>query len=555
MPVTLRYGRLVRSILFHNGVIHSRTDPFAQAVLVADGQIAWLGGEDSLHAVLDGADEVVDLDGALVAPAFVDAHAHLLETGFALVGLDLGPTPSLVAALDALSGAARDARAAGALGPLLGHGWDETRWPEGRPPTRAEVDRATGGAPVHLERYDGHGAVVSTAFAEIAGCTNLPGWTADGWVTGAAHRRARAAARHVNPARRDELHRSALAAAAAAGIVSVHEHAAASSPAAPAADLADLAALLAATAEPRSGLPGVLGYWSAPCETSDDARALLDAVPGLAGIGADVDGSLGSRTAGLRHPYADAPTTGELALTAEQVANHVASVTRAGSRAVLHVTGDRALDETLVGLRVAAGVEGIAAVRAAGHRLENLAMVDASALATIVLLGLAAGVQPALAARGAVPGGEHLRRLGPARAASVAPWADLAGAGVPLAVGSGSPAGPFDPWAAIRAAIEHEDPSQRISARAAFRAHTRGGWRVAGLDATGAGEIRLGAPADLAVWRTGPLGVQAPDGRLAAWSTDPRAGTPLLPELGAGLPAPQCVQTLRAGVVVHDRLG
>lgn len=548
MRVALRYGRQVRSILFHNGVIHSRTDPFAQAVLVADGQVAWLGGEDSLHAVLDGVDEVVDLDGALVTPAFVDAHAHVLETGFALVGLDLGAARSLASALDALADAARAARAAGTLGPLLGHGWDETRWPEGRPPTRGEIDRATDGAPVHLERFDAHGAVVSTTFAEIAGCTDLAGWTADGWVTGAAHRRARAAARHVSPGRRDELHRLALTAVAAAGIVSVHEHAA------PAADLADLTALLEATGQPRTGLPGVLGYWSHPCETSDDARALLDAVPGLAGIGADVDGSLGSRTAALRHPYADAPTSGELALTAEQVANHVASVTRAGSRAVLHVTGDRALDEALVGLRVAAGVEGIAAVRAAGHRLENLAMVDAAALASIVLLGLTAGVQPALAARGAVPDGEHQRRLGPARAASMAPWADLAGAGVPLAVGSGSPAGPFDPWASIRAAVEHVDPSQRISARAAFRAHTRGGWRVAGLDGTGAGEIRLGAPADLAVWRTGPLGVQAPDGRLAAWSTDPRAGTPLLPELGAGLPAPQCVRTLRAGVVMHDLL-
>ncbi len=137
----------------------------------------------------------------------------------------------------------------------------------------------------------------------------------------------------------------------------------------------------------------------------------------------------------------------------------------------------------------------------------------------------------------------------------MAPLADLAAAGVPLAMGSRGPVAAFDPWGAIRNAVLHPDPSQRVSARAAFRAHTRGGWRAAHLDGTGAGEIRLGAPAHLAMWRAESLVVQAPDGRLAAWSTDPRAGTPLLPELGAELPDPVCVRTLRSGHVIFDTLG
>ena len=48
--------------------MHSAADPFAEAVLVADGQVAWLGPDDAAHRVADGADEVVDLDGALVDP-------------------------------------------------------------------------------------------------------------------------------------------------------------------------------------------------------------------------------------------------------------------------------------------------------------------------------------------------------------------------------------------------------------------------------------------------------------------------------------------------------
>src|SRR5690606_3832519 len=125
--------------------------------------------------------------------------------------------------------------------------------------------------------------------------------------------------------------------------------------------------------------------------------------------------------------------------------------------------------------------------------------------------------------------GMYARRLGPVRAAGLNPLADLAGAGVPTAFGSDAPVTPLDPWAAVRAAVHHHEPGQRISARAAFRAHTRGGWRLARLLETGAGEIRLGAPASLAIWRVESLAVQAPDARVAAWSTDPRSGTPLLP--------------------------
>ncbi|WP_250445783.1 amidohydrolase family protein [Actinotalea sp. C106] len=546
------------STLYRNGVIHSRTDPFAQALLVADGQVAWLGSEETIHTVEDGADEVVDLDGALVTPAFVDAHAHVLETGLALSGVDLSVAAgvmSLGQALDRLAGAARAARAAGRQAPLLGHGWDETAWPEGRPPSREEVDNATDGAPVYLARVDVHSAVVSSSFAEISGCADLPGWSPTGLVVADAHHRARIAARDVSVGDREELYRSTLVAAAREGIASLHEHSG------PYIDTREgLAGLLAMTAEPLSGLAAVIGYRGELCETADDARALLEAIPGLTGIGGDlnVDGSIGSRTAALRAPYADtgpAIAAGDLQLSAEQVANHVAAVTRAGSQAAFHVIGDRAMDEVLVGFRAAADVEGLDRVRAAGHRIEHGEMVDAQALGTLVLLGLTISAQPAFDTAWGGGAGMYAQRLGPARAASLNPFADLAGAGVPLAFGSDAPVTPFDPWGAVRGAVEHHEPSQRISARAAFRAHTRGGWRAARLDHTGAGEIRLGAPATLAMWQVESLAVQVPDGRVSAWSTDARAGTPLLPVLGEGVPRPACVRTLREGVVLHDALG
>ena len=545
------------STLYRNGVVHSPADPFAEALLVADGTVTWIGADDTAAGLADAADTVVDLDGALVAPAFVDAHAHVLETGLALEGVDLtaaGGVRSLADALAAVRRAADAAPAGDRDRPLLGHGWDETHWPEGRPPTRAELDAAARGRPVYLSRVDVHSAVVSTSMADAAGLAGLPGWTPDGRVERDAHHAARTAAREVDPGHRDALLRRALAAAAAAGIASLHEHSA------PGIDTREgLSRLLGLTADPAHGLPHVVGYRGELCAGPDGARELVAAVPGLTGIGGDlnVDGSIGSRTAALRVPYADDPAagTGPLYLTAEQVSAHLRAVGAAGLHAGFHVIGDRAMDEMLAGLRHAAEVDGASALRVAGHRIEHAEMVDAATVAALSLLGVRLSMQPAFDAAWGGAHGMYAARLGVDRAATLNPFADLAAAGIPLAFGSDSPVTPFDPWGAVRAAMTHHEPAQRISARAAFRAHTRGGWRAAGLDGTGAGEIRVGAPAHLALWRAEHLAVQAADGRVSSWSTDARSGTPLLPDLGPDAAPPVCVRTVRAGVVLHDAMG
>jgi predicted amidohydrolase YtcJ len=122
------------------------------AMLTVDGTVAWIGDDAAAGAYTDSADEVVRLSGRLVTPGFVDAHTHLAATGFALQSLDLSGTTTLSDALDALS---RSSRAT--TGPVLfGHGWDETRWPEGRPPTTAQLDRATAwSSATHTTRYVG----------------------------------------------------------------------------------------------------------------------------------------------------------------------------------------------------------------------------------------------------------------------------------------------------------------------------------------------------------------------------------------------------------------
>ncbi|MDD2817303.1 MAG: amidohydrolase family protein [Candidatus Nanopelagicales bacterium] len=108
-----------------------------------------------------------------------------------------------------------------------------------------------------------------------------------------------------------------------------------------------------------------------------------------------------------------------------------------------------------------------------------------------------------------------------------------------------------NPWAAIRAAVFEFPHHERMTARAAFSAATRGGWRAVGRGHIGV--IAPGAPAHFAFWDTSEVVVQTPDERVAGWSTDPRSGTPGLPDVSPGLPLPTCLRTVIAGTVVFDR--
>ena len=520
-----------KTVLLRRGEVHSPADPFATAMVVERGQVAWVGSEGAADAFADGVDEVVDLDGALVTPAFTDAHVHTTATGLALTGLDLSGTPSLEAALTLVrdfAAARPDDRV------LLGHGWDAARWPGGRPPTRAELDAATGGRPLYLSRIDVHSAVVTTGLLDL-----LPGdvTRVDAPLTADAHHAVRGAAlAAVTPAQRAEAQRAALAHAASLGIGSVHE---CGGPQISSED--DFTALLRLAAEVPG--PRVIGYWAE--QNVDKARGL-----GALGAAGDlfVDGALGSHTACLHQPYADAGHTGTAYLDADAVAAHVVACTEAGIQAGFHAIGDAALTTVVEGVRAAAEKAGLARVRAARHRVEHAEMLTPEAVAAFAELGLIASVQPAFDALWGGEDGMYARRLGAERARTLNPFAALLRAGVPLAFGSDSPVTPLDPWGTVRAAAFHHTPEHRVSVRAAFTAHTRGGWRAIGRD--DAGVLVPGAPADYAVWRTGELVVQAPDDRVARWSTDPRSGTPGLPDLTPGGELPRCLRTVVGGRTV-----
>ncbi|WP_327577021.1 amidohydrolase [Streptomyces sp. NBC_00145] len=527
-----------RTVLLRGGDVHSPADPFATAMVVERGHVAWVGSEGAADAFAEGVDEVVDLEGALVTPAFTDAHVHTTSTGLALTGLDLSTARDRGEAL-ALVRAHAAARPTDRI--LLGHGWDAARWPDGEPLTRAELDEATGGRPLYLSRIDVHSAAVTTALLDLVpGIADRPGFTPDGPLTRDAHHAVRAAAHAaVTPQQRTEAQRAALRHAASLGIGSVHE---CGGPEISSED--DFTGLLRLAAEEPG--PRVVGYWADL--DIERARAL-----GAVGAAGDlfVDGALGSHTACLHEPYADAAPghTGTSYLDAHAVAAHVVACAEAGLQAGFHAIGDAAVTAVVDGVRAAAEKVGLARVRAARHRVEHAEMLSPETIASFAEFGLTASVQPAFDALWGGEDGMYADRLGVERARALNPFAALLRAGVPLAFGSDSPVTPLDPWGTLRAAAFHRTPEHRVSVRAAFTAHTRGGWRAVGRD--DAGILVPGAPADYAVWRTEELVVQAPDDRVSRWSTDPRSGTPGLPDLTPGAQLPLCLRTVVGGRTVY----
>jgi predicted amidohydrolase YtcJ len=256
----------------------------------------------------------------------------------------------------------------------------------------------------------------------------------------------------------------------------------------------------------------------------------------------------------MAHAYSDADTRGVAYVSVEEVAAHVAECTRAGVQAGFHVIGDGAMATLLDGFEQAAAEVGRDALYRIGHRIEHAEMIPAGGVQRLLDLGIAASVQPAFDAAWGGPDGMYVERLGAERARGMNEFAALQKAGVPLAFGSDAPVTPLDPWAGVQAAAFHQTPEHRISVRAAFAAHTRGGWRALGSRATAAGVLRVGEPATYAVWDVAPedVVVQAADERLSAWSTDPRSGVPGLPDLTPGRPLPTALRTVVRGRAVFD---
>lgn len=338
--------------VFWGGPIWTDDDarPRVEAVAVRDGRVVFAGTRAQAQAMVGPKTEVVDLKGAAMFPGFTDAHAHLREIGQREMTLNLEGSASLAEAMQRLK-----ARVAAAKpGEFIeGRGWIETHWPEGRFPTRQDLDAVAPDNPVILGRADGHALVANSAalkLADIDRDTKVPFGgqilkDAAGEPTGMLVDAAMSLIDRILPAETDarkaEEYRAAFKVYSAYGWTGLHYM---SVPYDETLMLEDFA---------RKGELPLRVY---DAVTPEGARRLIEGGPREAADGRVItrtlkfymDGALGSRGAALLAPYSDDPkNVGFLQMKEADVLPVWEAALKAGIQVTTHAIGDRGNREVL----------------------------------------------------------------------------------------------------------------------------------------------------------------------------------------------------------------
>lgn len=111
-------------LILKNGAIYTvdAARSWAQAVVVRDGRIVYVGDDAGSDAFAGSGTKVVDLEGKMVLPGFVDGHNHAYLMAESLFWLSLNP----FATVEARQAAIRDRVTADPdLRQLRGVGWDD----------------------------------------------------------------------------------------------------------------------------------------------------------------------------------------------------------------------------------------------------------------------------------------------------------------------------------------------------------------------------------------------------------------------------------------------
>ena len=141
----------------YTGVSEGET---VEAVAVGEGLIIYAGDlETAMRLSRDGS-EIINIGDAFMYPGFTDAHVHLAGVGERELSLNLDSAASIEDLKTKLSVYRQENPD---LEAIIGRGWIETHWPEGRFPTASDLDEVVSDIPVALIRADGHALVANTA--------------------------------------------------------------------------------------------------------------------------------------------------------------------------------------------------------------------------------------------------------------------------------------------------------------------------------------------------------------------------------------------------------
>jgi predicted amidohydrolase YtcJ len=476
-----------------------------EALVVRGEKIVFAGSLVAARKKGAGLPEI-DLKGAAAYPGFIDSHVHLTGVGLREMTLNLdqvGSVEALKAAVAAWAAAHPGA------GPLTGRGGIETHWPEGRFPTRQDLDAVVVDRPVVLERADGHAMVLNSAALRLAG---IDGSTADpaggridrdesgdptGMLVDNAMGLIEAKLPPLSMADRREALIKAVNLYAARGWTSAVNMSTTAD---------DLRALMALAAE------GLLPIRVDVFMTPEDSAEVLERGPyedatgmvRVRGVKLYMDGALGSRGAALLRPYTDRPdSTGLL------IADHDATIAilrqaqAVKAQIAFHAIGDRANRLVLDWFEEVLGSDPDAA-RALHWRIEHAQIINPRDIPRFARLGVVASMQPSHAI-----GDLYFApsRLGPDRLAGAYAWRSLLDQITTVVFGTDAPVEVGDPRIEYYAAVARKDlqgnsgpdwhPEQAVERGEAMSAFTIVPVEVGGGDC---GVLVQGCPADITVF-------------------------------------------------------
>jgi hypothetical protein len=448
------------ALLLTNAVVHTgnRTQPRADAVLVVDGRIRYVGSVEEAAKRSPPDARRMDLRGLTVLPGLTDSHAHLAGIGWRELNFDLTGVESLAALQQRLRERAAKDRDAW----IVGRGWIESRWTPAEFPTRHDLDAAVTGRPVILERIDGHAVVVNSLALKIAG---IDGQTPDppggeilkdpgtGQPTGMLIDRARALVEDRMPPPTGEELKEALRVGVdrslQRGWTQLQDAGTTD------AEIELLCALYVAGQVK-------LRLYSAIGGPGPDADRLLargrqvgscDDRLVVRAIKLYMDGALGSRGAALLAPYSDAPLSqGLLVNEPGEVLRIAKAALQRGIQLQTHAIGDRG-NRIMLDAYEQALAEVPAAQRAVADprlRIEHAQVVAPEDIPRFAKLGVIASMQPshAISDMFFAP-----NRLGPGRIAGAYAWRSLLDAGTVIPAGSDAPVEQGDPIIEFYAAV------------------------------------------------------------------------------------------------------
>ncbi|NBD95936.1 MAG: amidohydrolase family protein, partial [Gammaproteobacteria bacterium] len=342
--------------------------PEAEAIALEDGLILAVGDADEIAAMAGPETDVIELDGRVALPGFIEGHGHFLGLGQALMILDLMPTRSF----DEIVSMVADAAAEAEPGEwIVGRGWHQERWGETDQPLydgiphHRSLSAVSPDNPVLLFHASGHGAYANAAALALggidSGTPDPDGGTIvrdeNGQATGFLRQAAQNAVRAQLMAAQETMSEAEKQArferqvelagkeALRHGVTSFHDMG---------TSFADIDSLKAMAEADR--LPVRL-HVAIRFEPNEALRAraadyrMIDHADGFLTVRAmkrNIDGALGTHGAWLLDPYADKPETSGLPQTSLENLRETAEIAlELGFQLNTHAIGDRGNREVM----------------------------------------------------------------------------------------------------------------------------------------------------------------------------------------------------------------